>query len=178
MKDLSNRFADENGAVKPGAGNDAGKSVAPIAPHPDPLARLGIDTPDAETIARESPLRLWLAWLAGRADLLTVLAAAAAVALVLWPRAAPVPLPAVAHTGDEVATLTVRPLSENGAATNPDWYTLFNAYQLETGLRDISIRCNYGLPSDARTDRYIHARLDAGSTIRIFLADPGTCPKL
>ena len=45
-------------------------------------------------------------------------------------------------------------------------------------VRDISIRCNYGLPSDARTDRYIHARLDAGSTIRIFLADPGVCPKL
>ena len=167
MKDISNRFAD-------------GENEPERKPRPDPLARLQVETPDAEQVARESPLRRWLVWLSGRADLLAVVAAAGAAALVLWPQfhPAPVQLPAVAQTGEEVATLTVHPLAENGGATSPDWYTLFNAYQLETGLRDISIRCHYGLPVDARVDRYIHARLDAGSTIRVFLADPGTCPKL
>lgn len=167
MKDISNRFADgEEPKGKP-------------EPGPDRLARLQAETPDADDPARESPWRRWLVWLSGRADVFAVLAAGAAAALVLWPQFHPVPvqLPAIAETGDEVATLTVHPLAEDGVAASPDWYALFNAYQLETGLRDISIRCNYGLPADARVDRYIHARLDAGSTIRVFLADPGTCPK-
>lgn len=169
MKDISNRFADGE--------NEAERKPAA---RPDPLARLQEDTPDAEQVARESPLRRWLVYLSGRADLLAVIAAAGAAALVLWPHFHPqvVQLPAIARTGDEVATLTVHPLAENGVAVSPDWYALFNAYQLETSLRDISIRCNYGLPVDARVDRYIHARLDAGSTVRVFLADPGTCPKL
>jgi len=165
MKDISNRFTDELPERRPEA-------------RPDRLARLQAEAPDAEAV--ESAWRRGLVWLGGRAEVFAVLAAAGACALVLWPQfhPAPEPLPVVAETGDDFATLTVRPLAENGVATSPDWYTLFNAYQLETSLRDISIRCNYGLPADARVDRYIHARLDAGSTIRVFLADPGTCPKL
>ena len=167
MKDISNRFADgEEQERKPEA-------------RADRLARLHAEVPESD-VAQDAAWRRWLAWLSGRADVLAVLAAAAAAALVLWPQfyPAPAPQPAIAQTGDDFATLTVRPLAENGTATSPDWYTLFNAYQLETSLRDISIRCNYGLPADARVDRYVHARLDSGSTVRVFLSDPGTCPRL
>jgi len=169
MKDIRDRFADNE--------NDPERKPAS---QPNALVRLQEGVPDAEQIARESALRRWLVYLSGRADLLAATAAAGAAALILWPHfhRQAVQLPVIATTGEEVATLTVRPLSENGVATSPDWYALFNAYQLETSLRDISIRCNYGLPVDARVDRYIHVRLDAGSTVRVFLADPGTCPKL
>jgi len=167
MKDISNRFAD---------GDEPERRPRRRA---DQLVRLQAETPDVDDVAQERAWRSWLVWLSGRADVLAVIAAAAAAALVVWPqfRPEPVPVPVIAETGDDFATLTVRPLAENGVATSPDWYTLFNAYQLETSLRDISIRCNYGLPDDARVDRYIHTRLDAGSTVRVFLADPGTCPK-
>jgi hypothetical protein len=169
MKDISNRFADSEHEPE-----------RKLEARSDPLARLQDEVPEPEEVERQSALRRWLVYLSGRADLLATIAAAGASALVLWPHFHPqaVHLPAIAETGDEMATLTVHPLAENGVATSPDWYTLFNAYQLETSLRDISIRCNYGLPVDARVDRYIHARLDVGSTIRVFLADPGTCPKL
>ena len=101
------------------------------------------------------------------------------MALIAWPHLQPadIRLPAVSETGEEVATVKVRPLWDNDTAAPPDWYGLFNAYQLETTLRDISIRCNYGLPMDARVDRYLHARLETNTEIRIFLADPGTCPR-
>lgn len=169
MKDITGRFAD---------GDDA-PEAKPVTPT-GALARLQEEAPDAEAPESESALRRRLVHLRGRADVLALAAAAGAVALVLWPHFHPEPVqvPAVAESGDEVANLTVHPLSEDGVATAPDWYSLFNAYQLETGLRDISIRCYYGLPVDARVDRYLHARLDVGSTIRVFLADPGTCPKL
>ncbi len=166
MKDLSDRFAQ---------GEDGRKAEA----RPDPLARLQQPAPD-DRDESETPLRRWLAALRGRADLLAAACAALAATLVLWPLLHPVvvQLPTIADTGDEVATLTVRPLSEGGVAAPPDWAGLFNAYQLETSLRDISIRCNYGLPVDARVDRYLHARLMAGTAIRVFLADPGACPRL
>ncbi|HEY4942741.1 MAG TPA: hypothetical protein VII56_15035 [Rhizomicrobium sp.] len=165
MKDLSDRFAQ---------GESERKAEAPA----DPLARLQQPSPDGQD-GQESPLRRWLEGLRGRADLLAAASAMLAAALVLWPLLRPTeaPLPAIAETGDEVATLTVRPLSDGGVAMAPDWYGLFNAYQLETSLRDISIRCNYGLDSDARVDRYLHARLMAGTPVRVFLADPGKCPK-
>jgi hypothetical protein len=166
MKDLSDRFAQ---------GDSAGKAGA----RPDPLARLQQPAP-GDHDGGDKPARRGLADLYGRTDFLAAISAAFAAALVVWPLLHPVAvhLPAVADTGDEVATLTVRPLSEGGVAAPPDWAGLFNAYQLETSLRDISIRCNYGLPVDARVDRYLHARLTAGTAIRVFLADPGTCPKL
>jgi len=166
MKDLSDRFAQ---------GEEGRKADAP----PDPLARLWQPAP-GDGDARETPPRRWFAALRGRADLLAAVCAALAAVLVLWPLAHPavVQLPPIADTGDEVATLTVRPLSQKGIAAAPDWAGLFNAYQLETSLRDISIRCNYALPVDARVDRYVHARLMSGTAIRVFLADPGTCPKL
>ncbi|MEJ1967464.1 MAG: hypothetical protein WDN03_02320 [Rhizomicrobium sp.] len=165
MKDLSHRFGDDESARKP------------PAPRPDPLARLHQPAPD-EAPPEPGVLRLRLERLSRRADVLAALFALAAIAAIAWPRSAPAPPPDVAHAGDEVATLTVQPLSDNGTSAAPDWYALFNAYQLETALRDISIRCNYGLTPDARTDRYLHARLDPGTQIKIFLADPGTCPKL
>jgi hypothetical protein len=173
MKDLSDRFAQGDEARKAGAQPDP-----MAAARPDPMARLQQPAPDGQG-DDERPLRRWLAALSGRADLLAAGSAAFAAALALWPLLHPVTvhLPAIANTGDEVATLTVRPLSEGGVAAPPDWAGLFNAYQLETSLRDISIRCNYGLPVDARIDRYLHARLTAGTAIRVFLADPGTCPK-
>jgi hypothetical protein len=166
MKDLSDRFAQ-------GEATPAGEARA------DPLARLQRPSPD-DPDGNEKPLQRWRAGLRGRAELLTAICAALAAVLVLWPLLHPVTvqLPPIADTGDEVATLAVRPLSQNGVAAPPDWAGLFNAYQLETSLRDISIRCNYGLSSDARVDRYLHARLMAGTAIRVFLADPGTCPKL
>ncbi|HXC54342.1 MAG TPA: hypothetical protein VNU97_03530 [Rhizomicrobium sp.] len=166
MKDLSDRFAKNEGENRPAA-------------RPDALARLHQPSPDDG--APEAPsVRRWFGTLSGRSDLAAALCAALAAALVLWPLAHPpaLALPAIAESGGEVATLTVQPLSENGVATAPDWYGLFNAYQLETSLRDISIRCNYGLPVDARVDRYLHARLPAGTAIQVFLADPGKCPKL
>ncbi len=166
MKDLSGRFAE------------AGETQAKEA-RPDPLARLQHDEPDhPETAEPSSPS--WLGIILARADLLAVICVALAAALVLWPMLHPavVQLPAIAQTGDEVATLTVRPMTADGVSTAPDWSGLFNAYQLETALRDISIRCNYGLPVDARVDRYLHAKPTVGSEIKIFLADPGTCPKL
>ena len=170
MKDLGNRFG----------GDDSEPRIEARAPAIDPLDRLHQPAPADDAPPEPGALRLWLERLARRADVFAALAAAAAMALVLWPalRAAPAPLPAAAQTGDEVASLTVRPLFDNGVATAPDWVGLFNAYQLETGLRDISIRCNYGLAVDARTDRYLHARLEPGTRIKVFLADPGTCPKL
>lgn len=166
MKDLSDRFAkaeDKRGAEA----------------RPDPLARLHQPSPD-EREPEESPLRRWFDALRGRGDLLAATCAGLAAALVLWPLAYPplVSLPAVAETGDEVAVLTVRPLSDNGVTAAPDWGGLFNAYQIETSLRDISIRCAYGLPVDAKVDRYLHARLTTGTAIKIFLADPGKCPKI
>ncbi len=162
MKDLGGRFAEDDAARKAEA-------------RPEPLARLEAPLPAEPVEEGNSLRRLWEA-LSGRADLLAAASAALAAALLLWPLANPHPvsLPAVADTGDEVAALTVRPLSGGVTA---DWYGLFNAYQLETTLRDISIRCNYGLPPDARIDRYLHAPLGAGTTIRIFLADPGRCPR-
>lgn len=165
MKDLSDRFAQDD--AKPQA----------EAPRVDPLARLHEAAPQAP-VERTAPSP-WLAALRGRADIVAASCAVLAVALALWPLLYPaqVHLPAVADTGDEVATLTVRPLTTDGVAAAPDWYGLFNAYQLETSLRDISIRCAYGLPSDARVDRYLHAKLAVGTEIRIFLADPETCPK-
>ena len=153
MKDLSDRFAQEGDAAKAEARPDP-----MAAARPDPMARLQQAAPDGKE-DNERPVRRWLAALRGRTDLLAAGSAALAAALVLWPLLHPVSvhLPAIADTGDEVATLTVRPLSENGVATPPDWAGLFNAYQLETALRDISIRCNYALPADARVDRYLHA---------------------
>ncbi|HEX4302585.1 MAG TPA: hypothetical protein VHZ78_07315 [Rhizomicrobium sp.] len=166
MKDLSGRFAEAGETQK----SDA---------RPDPLSRLQQTEPDhPEAVEPASPT--WLAIVLGRADLLAVVCVALAAALVLWPLLYPtvVQLPAIAQTGDEVATLTVHPMTANGVSAAPDWSSLFNAYQLETALRDISIRCNYGLPVDARIDRYLHAKLTVGSEIKIFLADPGVCPKL
>jgi hypothetical protein len=182
MKDLSDRFAQGDDAAKAAARPDPMAAARPdpmAAARPDPLTRLQQAAPDDQT-ANERPVRHWFAALSGRADLLAAAGAALAAALVLWPLLHPavVHLPAIADTGDEVATLTVRPLVENGVAAPPDWAGLFNAYQLETALRDISIRCNYALPADARVDRYLHARLTAGTAIHVFLADPGTCPKL
>lgn len=163
MKDLSGRFADEEGQP-------------PAEARSDPLLRLQQPPPDEAPDGRD-PLRRMRDAVRGRTGVLTALPAALAAALLLWPLLAPpvVPLPPVAETGDEVALLTVRPLANVPAL---DWYGLFNAYQLETSLRDISIRCNYSLPVDARVDRYLHAPLADGTTIRIFLADPGTCPRL
>ncbi len=162
MKDLSGRFADEEARPR-------------TETRHDPLARLEAPSPpDPEEDG--SAFRRLRGALRGRADLVAAGFAALAALLVLWPLLdpAPVPLPAVADTGDEVAILTVRPLS-GGAA--PDWFGLFKAYQLETMLRDISIRCTYGLPVDARVDRYLHAPLGVGTTIKVFLADPGKCPR-
>ena len=163
MKDLSDRFAASEG------------EHAVIAA-PDPLMRLQPPEPDGPD---RGSLRHWLDVLRGRADFLTAICVALAALAVLWPLLHPatVQLPAVADTGDEVATLTVRPLTDSGIAAAPDWSGLFNAYSLETSLRDISIRCNYGLAVDARVDRYLHARLTTGTAIRVFLADPGKCPK-
>ena len=165
MKDLSGRFALSEGERKAEAS-------------PNLLARLqqsALDDQDVQGNARGRRLDA----LRGRADLLAAASALLVVALVLWPllHKAVVSLPPIAQTGDEVAVLTVQPLMDGGIATAPDWNGLFNAYQLETSLRDISIRCNYGLETDARVDRYLHARLTAGTQVRVFLADPGKCPK-
>ncbi len=161
MKDLSGRFADDDTKRQADARSD-------------PLARLEAPTPD-DPGGDGGGLRRLLAELRGRADLFAAGCAALAAVLVLWPflYPAPLPLPAVADTGDEVAVLTVRPLPQGGT---PDWFGLFKIYQLETTLRDISIRCHYGLPIDARVDRYLHAPLGSGTVVRVFLADPGKCP--
>jgi len=166
MKDLSDRFTQ---------GDDAPK----IEARPDPMARLLHEPPDAPVVP-EKPSPNWLATLRARADLLAAVCAALAAVVVLWPLLHPVTvtLPTIAQTGDEMAVVTVHPMTQGGVATAPDWAELFNAYQLETSLRDISIRCTYGLPVDARVDRYLHARLTAGTQIRVFFADPGICPKL
>ena len=161
MKDLSDRFA----------GADA---VEREQEHADPLTRLQLQAPDG---AHGRPA--WLAAMRGRVDLLTGACAAFAMAIVAWPHVFPPPLriPPVVETTSEVAALTVQPLLADGVWTAPDWYGLFNAYQLETTLRDISIRCNYGLPPDARVEHYLHARLQSAVKIQIYLADPGKCPR-
>ena len=166
MKDLSDRFAHSE---EPQA----------VDARPDPLARLQRDAPEGVEPPESATRRLLLA-LRGRGDMLAAACAVLAGALVVWPLLHPVTvaLPPIAESGDEVATLTVRPLSDGTVAAPPDWAGLFNAYQLETSLRDISIRCNYGLPVDARIDGYLHARLTVGTDVRVFLADPGVCPKL
>ena len=167
-KDLSGRF---------GLGEDEERPQAK-ASTADPLARLNEPEP-GEGEQRPSHLRRWFDTLRKRADLMAVAFALLAAALVAWPALHPrvVLLPKVTETNTEIATLTVQPLAEGSVTTTPDWDGLFNAYQLETALRDISIRCNYALPPDARVDRYLHARLMAGQQIRVFLADPGTCPR-
>ncbi len=165
MTDLGNRFSD-------------GGQAPPRPPRSDGLVRLRGAAPDhASGDGAEGG---WFGFLKGRADLLAACCAIAVAGLIAWPHLHPadVHLPPVSETGEEVATIKVRPLWDNGTAIPPDWYGLFNAYQLETSLRDISIRCNYGLPVDARVDRYLHARLETGTQIRIFLADLGTCPKM
>jgi hypothetical protein len=161
MTDLSNRFAK---------GDD---KQAPRA-RADDLDRLSQTSP-----ARAADANGWIAYLKRRTDLVAAVCAFAAAGLVIWPQLHPsvVHLPPVAETGEDMATVKVHPLWDNGVAAMPDWYGLFDAYQLETSLRDISIRCNYGLPTDGRVDRYLHARLEPDATIHIFLADPGTCPK-
>jgi hypothetical protein len=164
MSDLGDRFAD-----------DAPKAALVQS---DPLVRL--QDAVASDAPGDRPARRMLAALRGRTDLLAAVSAVLAAALLAWPLLFPpvVHLPEVAETGDEMATLTLQPLLTNGVAGVPDWSGLFDAYHLETRLRDISIRCTYGLPSDARVDHYLHAPLSAGSTLRVFLADPGTCPRL
>ncbi len=163
MTDLGNRFADGERAPAPPSRSDGLDRLRQPLPTQEPGGGAG----------------QWMAFLKGRADLLAVACAMAVAGLVVWPHVHPaaVRLPPIAETGGDVATLKVQPLWDNGIANPPDWYGLFNAYQLETSLRDISIRCNYGLPMDARVDRYLHARLETGTELRIFLADPGTCPK-
>lgn len=165
MKDLADRFAQ-------------GRSEQNAQSAPDTLKRLQQVSAGDPHGSGGSP-RAWPAALRGRVDLLAAASAALAAVLVLLPLSHTdvVPLPPIAETGDEVATITVRPLADGGVMAPPDWYGLFNAYQLETSLRDISIRCNYGLDSDARVDRYLHARLMAGTQVHVFLADPGKCPK-
>jgi hypothetical protein len=166
MKDLSDRFAQ---------GEDAPKAEA----RPDPMARL-LHEPPEEPVVERAPTPGWLVRLRERADLIAAVCAVLAAGLMLWPLFHPVAvvLPTIAQTGDEMAVVTVHAMTEGGVAKAPDWAGLFNAYQLETSLRDISIRCTYGLPVDARVDRYLHAPLPAGTQIRVFLADPGMCPKL
>ena len=164
MTDLGDRFADEEGE----------RRTALVG---DPLARLQAPT------AADSRDDFWhrlISSLRGRADLLAALCAVLAAALVAWPLLdrPSLHLPEVAETGDEVATLTVRPMMEDGVARLPDWAGLFDAYHFETTLRDVSIRCNFGLPIDARIDRYLHAPLSEGSTIHVFLVNPGKCPRL
>lgn len=171
-KDLTGRFGED----------DDGDDVAPqhhADARPDPLARLKAPAPEEHEPPEESPWRKAFDAMRGRADLLAATCALLAAVLVLWPALRPpvVLLPAVAERNTEIATLTVQPFTVNGVAAPPDWDGLFTAYQLETALRDISIRCNYGLPVDARTDRYLHARIALGTEIRIFLADPGECPR-
>jgi hypothetical protein len=160
MKDLGDRFGQ-------------GESAPRIEARADPLARLHAHETSE---ALKPPATSRLQALMGRSDILALASAVLAGGLVLWPVFQPkaVTLPSIVQTGEDVATLTVKPLANSGV---PDWYGLFNAYQLETALRDISIRCAYDLPVDARVDRYLHARLVAGSQVRIFLADPGTCPR-
>ena len=163
MTDLGNRFSDDEGERR------GGKLL-------DPLARLRVPADqDAQADSRPSPVSR----LRGRADLVAGICATLAVFLLAWPLLdrPTLNLPEVTDTGDEVATLTVRPLMENGAASVPDWAGLFDAYHIETTLRDASIRCNFGLPVDARVDRYLHAPLGDGTTIRVFLINPGKCPR-
>ena len=162
MTDLGNRFADGARAPAPPARQDDLDRLRQPLPAPEREAGGG-----------------WMNALKGRTDIIAASCAIAAACLVVWPHVHPasVRVPVIAETGDDVATLKVQSLWDTGAAVPPDWYGLFDAYQLETALRDISIRCNYGLPVDARVDRYLHARLETGSEVRIFLADPGTCPK-
>ncbi len=161
MTDLGNRFADGGGAAP-----------SP-APRPDGIDRLRQPSPPPRAAGR------WIGLVRGRADLVAAVCALAVAGLAVWPHVHPaaIRLPPIADTGDNIATIKVHPLWDNGVAAPPDWYGLFNAYQLETSLRDISIRCNFALPTDARVDLYLHARLETGTEIRIFLADPGTCPK-
>ena len=132
------------------------------------------------TGARDDVWHRLISSLRGRADLLAALCAVLAAALVAWPLLdrPSLHLPEVAETGDEVAALTVRPMMEDGIAKLPDWAGLFDAYHFETTLRDVSIRCNFGLPIDARIDRYLHAPLSEGTTIHVFLVNPGKCPRL
>lgn len=175
-KDLTGRFGED------GDDDDDTPSAPPTRladARPDPLARLEAPAPDEHEPPEESTWRKALDALRGRADLLAAACALLAAALVLWPQLRPtvVALPAVAERNTEIATLKVQPLVVNGVAAPPDWDGLFTAYQLETALRDISIRCNYGLPVDARTDSYLHARIALGTEINVFLADPGECPR-
>ena len=164
MTDLGNRFASGEGASAPRT-------------RPDDLDRLRQPAPDHEPGVHAAGR--WIDFLKNRTDLLVVACAFAVAAFVAWPQIHPadIRIPPIAETGEEVATIKVHPLWDNGSAVPPDWYGLFNTYQLETSLRDISIRCNYSLPADARVDRYLHARLETGTEVRIFLADPGICPK-
>lgn len=160
MKDLGDRFGQ-------------GESAPRIEARADPLARLHAHEPSENM---KPPATSRLQALFERSDILALASAVLAAGLVLWPVVEPktVALPSIVQTGEDVATLTVKPLADAGV---PDWYSLFNDYQLETALRDISIRCAYDLPVDARVDRYLHARLVTGTQVRIFLADPGTCPR-
>lgn len=168
MKDLSDRFSAEAAPL-------------PQALRADPLARL--QAPVAEGPEQEDQawsLSSLISRLRDRADVLAGASMLLAAGIVLWPHVFPdrLHIPPVAETTTEVATLTVRPLLADAVWAPPDWYGLFNVYQLETTLRDISIRCNYGLPSDGRVDHYLHARLQPDSKVRIYLADPGRCPKV
>ena len=164
MTDLGGRFADEEGERKTALSHD-------------PLARLQAP---ASADARDDFWHRLISALRGRADLLALLCAVLAAGLLSWPLLdRPVlHLPEVAETGDEVAALTVHPMMQDGVATLPDWAGLFDAYHFETTLRDVSIRCNFGLPIDARVDRYLHAPLSEGTTIHVFLVNPGKCPQL
>lgn len=163
MTDLSNRFGDGDGEKEARARTADLDRLRQPSPEPGP---------GANTTAR------WSGYLKRSSALCAVAFSIAAAGFAIWPLLHPpvVSLPPIAQTGEDVATVTVQPLWDNGVAAAPDWYGLFNAYQLETSLRDISIRCNYALPMDARVDRYLHARLDIGTAIHIYLADPGTCP--
>ena len=68
------------------------------------------------------------------------------------------------------AHYTVRPMMIGNEFRTPNWTELFEAYQLEPELREITIRKNVGATVDV--SRVRHQRLVDGQQVEIYLSNP------
>ena len=102
-------------------------------------------------------------------------AAFVAVGLLYWSAIFPnsADVPPVAEIQSAPAELQVQRMRIGGVWREPTWEELFKAYQLETSLRDISIRRTYQLSPDTDLNGRLTQTLQVGSTVDVYLSDPG-----
>jgi hypothetical protein len=90
---------------------------------------------------------------------------------VIFPLNPDIPLSSVVHA--EPAVLKIQKMRLGTEFRTPNWEELFNAYQLETSLRDVSIRKFYNLDDGTNIRGYLKHGLTEGATVKIYLLDPG-----